>query len=514
MPKSKEMVEVDVSEDKVQFIKVKLEPGINIINLQAFEDDRFVGNKSVTITYTPSKSGEPSKSTDLTTNRRVSGDDVKKADDLTRKTSDEPTKKKDATVKVTPKEVRTRYAYYTLTISSENLPEDTEKLEIRRSNAGETELLETYNRKKELFNKDFSYSFRLGKGENTISVKAVKADNSTTAADETVINCDPCISNGNSLNTRAIIGLEQVGASSANSETHPFANIFVNFPISFRKAPNPLFAAWTDFRFTSATVQSFASFANVSNSLLNPLFGGQNKINNVVQSFQLNAGFDFRIIEEGSLQGFFIPGRHSVSVIAGGGVTNPLKTEETAQVFKIPTVGTTTVLDPKFTVLFPNIDFTGKTNIAFVSPERDRFFRRWFLGFRIKTRFFENADQQSILDQSPAMFDITVGQDEAITKKLTGRILTLEGFTPFPIKRFDYIYLFGGVSTRLTRRVNEVIPPFFLEPVTNVSLSNSNTVTVPIDSSSFTRSNRDTFRFGLGVDLIRLLTRSKDNPTN
>lgn len=522
LPKSKEMTEVDVSGETVNFIKVKLATGVNVINLQAFgNDDQFIGNGSVTINYTPTGEKQPPVDDGVigATKTPSDGDDKTpggKADD------------KKATVTVTPKEDISLNSLYTVTITPKNLPADTSRIVVKRLAEGKKEEAEQqaeYKRGDRDFTLPILATVELKKGENKIQVFAYQTAPDSSVAepkeklvgnDETLIVCDPCGSNNQSVNTRAIVGIEQAGASSANSESRPFVNLFVNAPLSFRGSTDPALSAWADFRFTSTTVQSFARLANVSNTLINPFFGGNSEINNVVQSFQLNTGFDFRIVPEGSLQGFFIPGKHSVSFIAGGGVTNPLKSDQTAQIFKIPTItvtpGASPIPDPTFTALFPGVDFNGKANIAFISPERDRFFRRWFAGLRVKTRFFENEERSSLINQSPAMFDITIGQDEAITRKLTGKILTLEGFTPFPIRKFDYIYLFGGVSTRLTRKVNETIPPFFLEPVTNVSLTNNNTVTVPIDTSSFTRSNRDTFRFGIGIDLIRLLVKT-DAPT-
>lgn len=544
------MEKVIIPAAKVKAVKVKLQKGINNINLQTFSGDQFVGNQLVPIVYTPDASGTEKPAvigSDVIggkTEEKKDGKNISSSAD----TGDGAATEKKQRIRLTPSDDITRQKNYTFEITPENLPPDANQIQLfryGRNGKRETDPIKIFQKgdpkeNKYKFDAPILYTVELEEGENKFEVQvyepkpssASSADASNVSIikdlkDLATIECKSCSTNNNSLNTRAIIGIEQAGASSADNESRPFLNLFVNFPISFKSKDkreeddDPPFSVWTDFRFTSTTVQSFARLANVSNTLINPLFGGgsnDNKINNVVQSFQLNAGIDYRILPEGALQGFFIPGKHSVSFIAGGGVTNPLKSDQTAQIFKIPTVpavpgGTTTIPDPKFTALFSGVDFANKLNIAFVSPERDRFFRRWFTGIRLKTRFFENKKSSSLINQSPAMLDITIGQDEAITRKLTGKILTLEGFTPFPIRRLDYIYLFGGASTLLTRKVNETVPPFFFEPpVTNGSLTNNNTVIVPIDSSVFTRSNRDTFRFGIGIDLIRLLLRTDASP--
>lgn len=77
---------------------------------------------------------------------------------------------------------------------------------------------------------------------------------------------------------------------------------------------------------------------------------------------------------------------------------------------RIPTT-TTGEIDPAFLKLFP--EAAGKTNIAFVTPARDRFYRQYYGGLRVKTFFYDKHDQ--LINQFPAIFDVSVGQNELVT---------------------------------------------------------------------------------------------------
>lgn len=326
------------------------------------------------------------------------------------------------------------------------------------------------------------------------------------------IDCDEaCQGFGRSINTRAIIGLEQVGASSAAGKTYPFIDFFINVPLGDNdnaKETPPRVSLWTDFRLSSSTAQRFANLANITTNILRP--NANDQINDVIQTFRVNVGFDIRLIREKSLFPSFHFAKSSVSLIVGGGVSSPLTGGKSSvtEIYKIPKANGQII--PEFLERFPGIS-NDKINVAFVTPERDRFMRRWFVGGRLVTHFYK--DKKERFNLSPAMLDITTGQDESITRKLSGFVINLEGFTPFPINRNDYLFLFAGISTRLTRKVNSNVPPFFLEPANIADLADPlKTVLISSDENRFTVSNRDKYYFGIGIDLIRLFRRSQTTP--
>jgi hypothetical protein len=120
------------------------------------------------------------------------------------------------------------------------------------------------------------------------------------------------------------------------------------------------------------------------------------------------------------------------------------------------------------------------------------------------------------------MISVSLGRNELVTGgTFRGVVARLEAFYPLPIgkdrkDRFSSIYLFGSAQKRLSKV--HISEPFILNPVTvmtkapcpnppaqdslapciilNDFVSNGVTVTAP--------SNRDIYKIGVGVDLIRL----------
>jgi hypothetical protein len=248
------------------------------------------------------------------------------------------------------------------------------------------------------------------------------------------------------------------------------------------------------------------SFSNLST--FSGLLTDEKKSNDLTQSFDFLMGLEKKLSFIQGLPGLgFIRGKSSMYMIAAGGAINPLAPDKVAQIFKIPTTGTPPAVDSQFLKLFP--EASGKKNIAFVSPERDRFFRQYLAGVRFKTYFYDKNDKP--LTIFPAMYDFTVGQNEAITGSLKGVILKFDGSTPLPIKGADYLSIFGAAQLRLGRKITNTLPSFFLEPAdSTANLFSSDTVIVPIDRYPQTISNRDIFRIGIGVDLFKLFNQNKE----
>jgi hypothetical protein len=348
-------------------------------------------------------------------------------------------------------------------------------------------------------------------GKNTVSVKAIgengKAIDDIFASGQVFCTGTCGMVTNRSINTRTIVGLEQVGASSSEGKTQPFMNFFVNVPlrnpVDKLGRPSRGFSVWTDFRLTSTSVQKFADLGNIGASIV----GTQPAVSDVVQSFKINVGGDFELVREKFLFPSFLKrSRSSLSFIFGAGVTSPLtSTLPTGNnIFIVPRVGGNAngSIIEDFKKAFPEVPETA-VNVAFLNPERDRFLRRYFGGARLKTFFYKNDTER--LDLSPATLDLTFGQDEAITKKLQGVVLTFEGFAPLPIPSADYLFLYGGISTRLKAHANVRINSFQLRPASNFNLDDpGNIFYVSADHENLRVQKRDTYFFGIGVDLVKL----------
>ncbi|MFN0279418.1 MAG: InlB B-repeat-containing protein [Pyrinomonadaceae bacterium] len=292
-------------------------------------------------------------------------------------------------------------------------------------------------------------------------------------------------------NLQAYFGTEIVGASSAASDAQPFFNLKLFVPIRNindcdEVTENKLcFAFWSDFRFASSPTQTLPNFASLSGSTISSFVGGNQStsINSLVKSFQTKIGVEF-----GTGRGF--------SLIAGAGITSPLSSRQSLQAYKIPRNATTNEVLPAFTQIFgPVAD--NIQNLILTSGERDRFQRNWFVGGRLRHSFYRD-------DSYPGEFDLTFGQDEVMTRKLIGGVLKFDATVPIKIGDSDFLYFGAGFNLKLTRRVNVFTAPFFLEPNANYNLYTDTNLIKNFSDTPFGTSNRDTYSFRIGVDLIRL----------
>jgi hypothetical protein len=153
--------------------------------------------------------------------------------------------------------------------------------------------------------------------------------------------------------------------------------------------------------------------------------------------------------------------------------------------------------------------------IAFVDEDRTRFFRRYYTGFRFKTYFFSDRVKgecddprrgescEGLINLFPGIVDITAGKDEAVTGgKLRNWVFRLDAVYPLPF--IPSLHIFGGANVVFAR--NTTMPPLVLEPPAKfLPFSDPN-----IFVQQVTPPNRDTYRIGLGVDLLEII-RSKLN---
>jgi hypothetical protein len=300
-----------------------------------------------------------------------------------------------------------------------------------------------------------------------------------------------------SLNKRFILGFEQTGAAAADSTGKPFFDIFINTPLSHRGAclkPDCLarFSIWGDVRLTTTATQVNA-LADVASAAVTTITGG--KVN------QLASAFDFTVGPEVRLTGF---NNTHLSLIAGFGAVSPISPKDSVQIFQVPNKDSSQAA--RFFEKYPGAK--DKDQIAFISPDRDRFLRQYFGGFRFKTY---NTDNDGQLEQTfPATFDVTFGQNEAVTEgRFHKFVVGFDGFYPLPFpdkKRF--LYLFGSARLKAGSPKNHETP-FILD-----TAASSVKITDPkVFIADPTPTNRDTWRIGFGVDLFELFKFAKEEGT-
>jgi hypothetical protein len=316
---------------------------------------------------------------------------------------------------------------------------------------------------------------------------------------------------------RAVVGIEQVGASSSPSKQQPFFDFYFNTPLGSLKHPkNVELSLWGNARFASSPGSDLSSLSGFTPAGFATNFvqtDSSSKIGKLVQSFDFQAGLELQLFKSKKQFAGFFPGKSSISLIASAGATTPLDIEKGAVFYKVPKVNNGMDIDPRFKEIFPGV--TTQKTIAFLTPERDRFLRNYSAGFRFKTHYqklVKNKDGSEIYvdrdDIVPGMFDVTFGQNEAITNRMRGVILRLEGSLPIPIFK-NTIYIFGSTNMRIGRNVERPIPNIFLAPDSVVDLSSADVFVVSAEKNPLFRSNRDTFRFGVGIDLLKLFKKEE-----
>lgn len=298
---------------------------------------------------------------------------------------------------------------------------------------------------------------------------------------------------------QAYFGTEIVGASAASSQAQPFLNLKLWLPMRYRKSCENIefnfkcLAFWADFRFASSASQQLPDLTSISGPTAAGFFSSNqsSSINQLVRSFQTKIGLEYGI------------GKYT-SFIVGGGITSPLSASQSVQAYKIPVGSDGSVIAP-FRAIFGDINYTGLNTLILKSGERDRFQRNWFAGGRVRYRMFDDD-----LNVAPAELDLTFGQDEALTKKLSGMVMRFDSTVPIKLGDRQVLYFGAGYSLRLTRKVNFTSVPFFLEPTASYNLYGNTNLVRDFDETPFGTSTRDTFSFRVGVDILRLIFGNKD----
>ena len=294
--------------------------------------------------------------------------------------------------------------------------------------------------------------------------------------------------------TRAIIGLEQAAAASAKPEQKLFLEFNLSAPLGGEE-DKPLTAPvwlWLNPRFTSLPRQltgTVAEFMTASN-FLTPFNAG--KVNDIVQGFEFLGGAEFKLggVSNAIKSGFGddTKVRFGLSLVVAAGMATPLGSQQVApQFFKV----NSTVSDA-----FPGAK--GKDFIAFVNADRNRFFRQYYGGLRLKSYYVKNSNHDELDDTFPGIIDLTFGQNETVTGgSLHGGVVRIDGIYPLPFAKG--VYVFGSALMKLSKP--KIPPPIILQIPEKAPEFPSDNVFI----QQVPARDADHYRIGVGVDLIRLL---------
>jgi len=300
---------------------------------------------------------------------------------------------------------------------------------------------------------------------------------------------------------RSIVGYHQAGASSANFTQNFFFDFFIMRALSSKHLWEARTNLWGDVRVASFPQQVTTGAATVGTFVGN--FGAQVSnvhVNQLAQSADFQTGLELRVHTwklnpSGSRNGEL--GYRTVGVIGFAGALGAFQAPDAQmEIFNVPDTSSLQYKD--FVKAYPTT--VNAKYVGFVPPNRERFFRNYGVGVR-----FTTFDKGAPL-APPATYAVSFGQDESITYgKMTSVVGKIDVFYPLPLGTstgaYKFIFLFATANMRLSKATN--IPTFALQNPNATSTTvqpfdpNLAVITVP--------STRDTYRFGVGVDLVNLI---------
>jgi len=314
---------------------------------------------------------------------------------------------------------------------------------------------------------------------------------------------------------RSIVGFEQAGASAAPFDQKFFFDFYISRPLpKIGPLHEPWLRWWGNVRVASVPQQISTPVATFVNSFADTI--GKLPVNQLAESAEFVSGIEVPIVGQSGFisQSEDSKQRFSFGIFAGGGATGTPQPKSTLQVFQVPDATSAQYL--RFASQFPGA--VGRKYIGFLSPDRDQFLRQYFAGVRLTT-YYQSMDGVPYISP-PAIVAASFGQNELVTGgSMRGLVTRIEAFYPLPLvdrgSKMSSIYLFGSVQMRL-KKANPTFPFILQEAVMRDSdgkpVLDSSQKPIPIpgyDKDVFlvtTPSNRDIYKIGVGIDVLRLFT--------
>ena len=363
--------------------------------------------------------------------------------------------------------------------------------------------------------------------------------------------------------TRAVAGVDLSAPSSRTVKQAYFIEFDLIAPLgsypwsSQNSKADPLdsrFWVWFNPRITSlpqSANYSALSTINASGGFLDSLTKS-GTVKDIAQGLDVSGGLEIALIKPRNGVGWWseypnTKARLGISLIGGVGAATPFSTDKTDLTSRVNqsicdayNKGATHNFNCVFRagatapVIQDPITGTDKPFISFVTPDRSRFFRRFYTGVRLKTFFFNQditgdcfrprkstskktqttttSDQgdsvqcETPYDVFPGIVDLSVGKDEAVTGgHLNKWLFRLEASYPLPF--YPGVHIFGSIYTGGRSQTN---PPFSAVSIQAPNNNTDNPIQTDANTYRFPTPplNRDYFRIGVGVDLVQILKRA------
>jgi hypothetical protein len=301
---------------------------------------------------------------------------------------------------------------------------------------------------------------------------------------------------------------------------------------------------WLDPRIASVPTTTSTALSSITSASL--AGSGSQTIAAMTQSFEFHGGGELYVTppSRGALFGSGDSwAKTTVSMIWGAGMTTPFNATTGSPEYGLSgnlaqQFNQDPTLAPQYPVLASALcsyGFSGSTTIkcpnplpstkptivAFVFPNRTRFYRDFFGGIRLRTFYFKgtcskpsnaeiatgkSASNLSDTNQAclptntfPGTFDVRFGEDESVSGgHLVPLVMTLTGSYPLP-GTGGALRVFGASYLRLHRNQNSTAL-VLIPTATFTTLDTSTVIVQPIQPS-----DQDYYRLGIGVDLVALI---------
>jgi hypothetical protein len=296
----------------------------------------------------------------------------------------------------------------------------------------------------------------------------------------------PCPSLGSREVVRAIVAMEQTGASGTPSGQNFAFDFFITRP-----ALGPRVRWWGDVKVEAAPQQVNSQWVTLEQQFAAAF--GNLKVNQLAQSAGFVTGPEFVLTPDAS-------SRFQLTLFAGAGAAGPNNPSDSATVFTLPAAETPAAA--AFTNEFGTPPDSAKY-VAFLPDSSNRFLRQWQTGLRLYTIYPGSNNTAGPL---PASVEFSLGQNEMVTSgHLSGWVGHVAATHPLTFTaggKSVTAYLFGEATMGFTRAAP--IAPITLAPAivnsSPVPLTDPGVYTISVPAN-----RRDTYRIGIGVDLLSVV---------
>lgn len=354
-----------------------------------------------------------------------------------------------------------------------------------------------------------------------------------------------------SLYTLGMAGVDVTSTSTSGPEQQAFVEYDLTAPVRFgwgkksKKKPGmaptstgsgPIDSSWWvwfDPRIASVPTPKTAAISSLGSASSGLTATGVQTLGDITQTLEFRGGLEYALLKpkSGILFGHNPVADISMSFIAGFGAVTPFNSSTGSQEFDLGQPGSsgsgynvTNVLgqlsgSPQLQKEYPQLYSALNTqcstapttcpleHVAFILPNRSRFYRSYFGGFRLKTFFFKDSNGSEACTHAvscspdnifPGTFDFTVGQDATVTGgKLRGVVGTIS--VNYPLTRWPWLRVFGTAYLRFAKNQNSLALAL---PAAQsfVSLEDPSVILQPIQPR-----DQDYFRLGFGIDLVQVV---------